>query len=404
MSTFRKHQLAYIITDLISAEIVWFSFLLFRWLVYEGKVFGLQSVVIPAFDFVQPLIIYPIACVVIYYLSGYYLRPLHKKYLQELSTTFTSSVIIALGAFFAIIIDDPVSQYTQYWISLLVLFTMQFMISYIPRLIITAISHHQQLEEATTIIDLPEGTDEKELYRRIAEAYPHSKTILVVPRLYDMLIGAARIEEIDGRAMVRITDYKTTDSQICIKRAADVIISLILLILLLPVYAILALIVRCDSAGPVLYKQERIGLHGIPFQILKYRTMTVNAEPDEPQLSAVDDARITRSGRWMRKYRLDELPQFWNVLVGDMSLVGPRPERAYFIRQIEQRAPYYCLIYKIRPGLTSWGPIKVGYTDTIEKMVERLNYDIVYMENMSIKLDIKILFYTIGVLFNGKGQ
>ena len=106
----------------------------------------------------------------------------------------------------------------------------------------------------------------------------------------------------------------------------------------------------------------------------------------------------------MRKYRLDELPQLWNILKGDMSIVGPRPERAFFIQQIMNIAPYYCLLYKIKPGLASWGPIRVGYTDTIEKMVERLNYDIVYMENMSIKLDIKILFYTINIILKGKGK
>ena len=129
-----------------------------------------------------------------------------------------------------------------------------------------------------------------------------------------------------------------------------------------------------------------------------------HAEQETPQLSADHDPRITPVGRWLRKYRLDELPQMWNILIGEMSLVGPRPERAYFIRQIEERAPYYCILYKVRPGLTSWGPVRVGYTDTIEKMVERLNCDIAYIENMSLTLDIKILFFTIGVLLRGKGQ
>ena len=133
--------------------------------------------------------------------------------------------------------------------------------------------------------------------------------------------------------------------------------------------------------------------------------MIDNAEADGvPQLTLDDDPRITPIGHWLRKYRLDELPQLWNILRGDMSIVGPRPERPYFVQQIMKDAPYYCLLYKVRPGLTSWGPIRVGYTDTMEKMIERLNADVVYVENMSLLLDMKILFYTIGVILSGKGK
>lgn len=424
----KKQQLLYVFVDILSSLLIWSSFLIFRWLVYDGRVFSVDTVLIPMFNFYTPLIVYPIGCLVIYYLSGYYLRPLRKPYLRELRRTFVSALIISFGAFFIFIIDDPVTQYERYFTSLLVLFALQFLGSYILRWLVTYISHKldndtprtytihtmkevEQFEQAhavepydEVILDFKSKTKENDIYTLINRLYPRNVEISVVPSLYDMLTGAAMIDEVSDQPLIHITEHKMSDTELCIKRAFDIIVSAAMLVLLSPLYFILTLLVWYSSKGPVFYRQERIGLHGLPFEIIKFRTMCVHAETETPQLSADNDPRITKVGKWMRKYRLDELPQFWNILRGDMSIVGPRPERRYFINQIEEKAPYYCMIYKIRPGLTSWGPIKVGYTDTLDKMVRRLNYDIVYIENMSIKLDIKIMFHTIGVIFNGKGK
>ncbi len=423
MTLRRKQQLWYLMADLLSSELVWLCFLGFRWMIYEGRMGLMEDVLVPAFSFWRPLVIYPFVCLVIYYLSGYYLRPFQKPLWRELLRTFLSAFVIALLFFFIIIIDDNVVNYNRYLLSFGVLFGLQFVLSYIPRLTITLLSRRRGVmrtkevhsmdeakqlvagEQDEVIINLPEGYTDRQLYELIAQLYPLACEISMIPRVYDMLTGAARIGQLDRPSLIRITAFHMTDSGLCIKRAFDVVSSFIGLLILSPLMAVISLLVRLSSKGDVIYRQERIGLYGRSFRIYKFRTMVDKAEQDGvPHLTTDDDPRITKTGRWLRKYRLDELPQLWNILKGDMSIVGPRPERPYFIEQIMKEAPYYCLIYKVRPGLTSWGPIRVGYTDTMEKMIERLNCDIVYVENMSILLDLKILFFTTGVILKGKGK
>ena len=192
--------------------------------------------------------------------------------------------------------------------------------------------------------------------------------------------------------------------QFALKRAFDIMFSLTALLVLFLPMTIIALLVKLSSKGPVFFRQERIGLNGRPFHIVKFRSMVHNAESRGPQLSHSADPRITPIGRWLRRIRMDELPQFWNVLKGDMSLVGPRPERQHFIDEITKVAPHYRHLHKVRPGITSWGQVKFGYAENVEQMLRRLKYDILYIENMSLAVDLKILAYTVLIILKGDGK
>lgn len=227
--------------------------------------------------------------------------------------------------------------------------------------------------------------------------------IYISPDLYQLLTSKVRVSNIVGEPLVDISKTEMSQCMLNIKRVSDIMVSLITLIVISPLLLIVALVVKYSSKGPVFYKQRRIGYHKRPFNIYKFRSMYVDAEVSGPALSTLNDPRITPVGRFLRKYRLDELPNFWNVLRGDMSLVGPRPEREYYIKQIMAKAPYYTLIHQVRPGITSWGMVKYGYASDVDGMIERLRYDLLYIENVSLLIDLKILFYTVQTVFTGKG-
>jgi exopolysaccharide biosynthesis polyprenyl glycosylphosphotransferase len=222
--------------------------------------------------------------------------------------------------------------------------------------------------------------------------------------MYDIISGSVRTNNVLGAVMIEIYPELMPDWQRVIKRAIDISLSIFVMILLSPLYLFAALKVKLSSTGSIFYKQERIGLHGKPFYIYKYRSMYADAEKMGPALSSEDDPRITKWGKIMRTWRIDEIPQFYNILKGDMSLVGPRPERKHFIDIICQTHPHYRYLHKVKPGLTSWGMVKYGYAENVDQMKERMKYDLLYIKNCSLALDTKIMFYTILVILQGRGK
>jgi exopolysaccharide biosynthesis polyprenyl glycosylphosphotransferase len=456
----------YLFADVMASLIVWVLFVAFRIIVNDVQIFEGVQFLIPNYNYLVSLVCFPFYCLFIHYICGYYLNPIKKSQVTEVFSTFVSTGIISLSIFLVRMFRDVAVSLEYFYFSLIVLFILLFIFTITFRTYISsqvrrnykqkkwtvntiiigtgsnalriasefekyahqntligfisidkrvmvepqqilgamnqlsAIIEKNNIEEAVVALD---NADEYQLFSIINSLYKFNIDIRFTPRLYEILTGSARINRLEISPLVSITDSSMADWQASVKRFSDIVISLVTLVVLSPFLCYFIIRIKRDSEGPAFYKQERIGRYGKPFEILKFRTMYLGAEGRVPSLSSADDDRITAIGRTLRKFRIDEIPQFWNILKGDMSLVGPRPERRYYINQIIEEAPYYCLLYKIRPGLTSWGPIKIGYSDTVDKMIERLNYDIIYLDNMSLFTDIKILIYTLEIIFKGKG-
>ena len=456
----------YILSDFISASVAWLLFNILRYEVFaidEGADSLLDYLQYPGVLGGQVVI--PLFWLVLYYFSGYYNKPFGKSRLTELFSTFITVLIGTVFVFFALLLDDIPRSIDIYYKLFFGMFGLQFFITYIPRLLITQsgmrkiknrewamkvliigaggkavrIAHDLYRlgydicgfvseDERTpvkadrnqvlgTVEDIPvlmekENVDEivlavesknnKALLGILYSLYRYKRPIKVLADRFNML-SKIQLRTIRGIPLVDVTDNNFSPAEQNIKLFLDKVCSVVALLLLSPLFAYIAWRVTKGSSGPVFFRQERIGYLGEPFWMYKFRTMYVNAEENGPSLSSEDDLRVTPFGRIMRKYRLDELPQFWNVLKGDMSLVGPRPERKYFIDEIVKTAPYYYLLHNVRPGITSLGMVKYGYAASVDKMVERMEYDILYYENMSLTLDLTILIYTVKTVITGKG-
>ena len=272
------------------------------------------------------------------------------------------------------------------------------------------LGHADQLEKVIRdygveeVIIALESVEHDKLSSLIARMEGSDVVIKILPDMYDILAGSVKMTNIFGALLIEVNAETMPFWQQALKRFIDVFFSTLAFVLLLPMYLILAIVVKFSSPGPIFFLQERIGLNGKVFNIIKFRTMYVNSEKAGPQLSSSNDPRITPIGRFLRKSRLDEFPQFLNVIKGDMSLVGPRPERQFYIDKIVEIEPQYLHLTRVRPGITSWGQVKYGYAENVDQMLQRMKFDLLYMKNRTLALDFKIMLYTVIIIIKAKGK